>query len=87
MDQAARDIGFGVAARWRDGRKLPAATGRWPGMVLCSADIEPHPLLDMAGDAAGYFLVAAQTVDEVKESGRRLVGPLRMPEFPDWINA
>jgi alkanesulfonate monooxygenase SsuD/methylene tetrahydromethanopterin reductase-like flavin-dependent oxidoreductase (luciferase family) len=87
MAQAARDIGFGVAARWRSDGKLPAATGRWPGMVLCSAGIEPSSLLEAAGEAAGYFLVSAQTVEELKESGRRLVGPLRMPEFPDWINA
>jgi alkanesulfonate monooxygenase SsuD/methylene tetrahydromethanopterin reductase-like flavin-dependent oxidoreductase (luciferase family) len=87
MAQAARDLGFGVAVRWRGGRKLPASTGRWPGMVLCPADTEPHPLLEAAGDAAGYFLVGAQTVEEVAESGRRLIGPLRMPEFPDWVNA
>lgn len=87
MAQAARDIGFGVATPWRQNTKLPAATGRWPGMLLCPAGIEPSPLLEAAGDAAGYFLVQAQTVEEVRTAGRRLAGPLRMPEFPDWINA
>lgn len=87
IEPVAREIGFGIAARWRHGGKVPAATGRWPGMVLCPADIEPNALLDAAGDAAGYFLVSARTTEEVKESGSRLAGPLRMPEFPDWINA
>ncbi len=87
MEQTARAIGFGVAARWRPDTKVPAATGRWPGMLLCPADVEPGPLLAAAGDSTGYFLVAADSVEEVKEAGRRLVGPMRMPEFPDWINA
>jgi alkanesulfonate monooxygenase SsuD/methylene tetrahydromethanopterin reductase-like flavin-dependent oxidoreductase (luciferase family) len=87
IEQAARDIGFGVATRWRHDSKLPAAAGRWPGMLLCPADAAPSALLDAAGDAAGYFLISAQTVDEVKEAGRRLAGTLRMPEFPEWVNA
>ncbi len=87
MEQAAREIGFGVATPWRPNSKLPAATGRWPGMLLCPADAEPSALLEAAGDAAGYFMVLTQTVEEVRAAGRRLAGPLRMPEFPDWVNA
>ena len=83
----ARGLGFGVAARWAQGAPVPAATGRWPGMVLCPEDAQAEALLPAAGDRAGYFLVAAATPDAVVAAGRRLAGPLRMPGFPEWINA
>jgi hypothetical protein len=54
---------------------------------MCSADVAADDLLRAAGDEAGYFLVAAQTAPEVVSAGRRLAGPLRMPDFPEWINA
>lgn len=82
----ARGLGFGVAANFKRGAPVPAATGRWPGMVLCPADVEPTDLLAAAGEVAGYFVVAAETLEEVASTGRRLAGPLRMPAFPAWIN-
>ncbi len=86
-EQLARRLGFGVAARWEAGAKVPAATGRWPGMLLCPAEVEPIDLLSAAGEGAGYFVIAARNPREAAVAGRRLSGPLRMPEFPDWINA
>jgi alkanesulfonate monooxygenase SsuD/methylene tetrahydromethanopterin reductase-like flavin-dependent oxidoreductase (luciferase family) len=86
MVRLARDLGFGVAARFRRGATVPAGTGRWPGMLMCGADIQPHDLLAAAGESAGYFVVAASTSEEVAAAGRRLAGPLRMPGFPAWIN-
>lgn len=87
MEDLARTLGFGVAARWRPAAKVPLAAGRWPGMALCPADAQADDLLIAAGEGAGYFLVAARTPQEVAAAGRRLAGPLRMPEFPSWINA
>ncbi len=87
MADLARTLGFGVAARWSSGAAVPAATGRWPGMTLCAADVEPGELLTAAGEGAGYFVVAADTPQEVASVGRRLAGPLRMPDFPEWINS
>ena len=87
LQEAAQKLGFGVAKRWKRGGRVPPATGRWPGMVLCPADVAADDLLRAAGDEAGYFLVAAQTAQEVASTGRRLAGPLRMPDFPEWINA
>jgi alkanesulfonate monooxygenase SsuD/methylene tetrahydromethanopterin reductase-like flavin-dependent oxidoreductase (luciferase family) len=87
MVKFARNLGCAVSARWKTGARLPRATGRWPGMLLCPADVEASDLLEAAGEAAGYFLVRASTADEVMSAGSRLAGPLRMPEFPDWINA
>jgi alkanesulfonate monooxygenase SsuD/methylene tetrahydromethanopterin reductase-like flavin-dependent oxidoreductase (luciferase family) len=87
IEQAARAIGFGVAARWRRDVDVPAATGRWPGMLLCPAGAQPDALLMAAGEGAGYFLVSAETEDELRSAGRRLVGPLRMPGFPEWVNS
>ena len=86
MERSAREIGFGVAERWREGGTVPRAAGRWPGMALCSARVEAQALLAAAGDGAGYFVVGASTEADVRAAGRRLAGPLRMPEFPDWIN-
>ena len=86
VQELAQKLGFGVAQRWTRGGRVPPATGRWPGMVLCPADVTADDLLSAAGDEAGYFLVAAQTAQAVASAGRRLVGPLRMPDFPEWIN-
>ena len=87
LQELAQKLGFGVAERWMRGRRVPAATGRWPGMVLCPEVVTADDLLSAAGDRAGYFLVAAQTPQAVAAAGRRLAGPLRMPDFPEWINA
>ncbi len=87
VEELSRRLGFGVAARWRQGAQAPAATGRWPGMLLCPTEVEPDDLLSAAGERAGYFVVAARNPQEAALAGRRLAGPLRMPEFPDWINA
>ena len=86
MAELARNLGFGVAARWAAGAGVPAASGRWPGMLLCSADAQAAPLRAAAGAGAGYFLVAATTPEQVAAAGRRLAGPLRMPGFPAWVN-
>jgi len=87
MDDLARRLGFGVASRFTPGTRVPPPTGRWPGVLLCASDAEPKDLLAAAGEGSGYFIVAAQTPDEVVAAGRRLAGQLRMPEFPEWINA
>lgn len=87
MEEAALAIGFGIAAHWRLHAKVPAPAGRWPGMLLCPARVEPGALLESAGDRAGYFAVSVETIEEIKDAGTRLIGPLRMPEFPGWINA
>ena len=85
LEDLARDVGFGVARRFKRGAPAPAATGRWPGMLLCATDVDARDLLSAAGDSAGYFIVDAKTPEEVAAAGRRLAGPLRMPDFPDWI--
>jgi hypothetical protein len=85
--ELARKLGFGVAAGWEPRHALPAAEGRWPGMALCPPEVEARALLAAAGDGAGYFLVAAGSAEEAARAGRRLAGPLRMPDFPDWINS
>ncbi|MDQ2942536.1 MAG: LLM class flavin-dependent oxidoreductase [Candidatus Dormibacteraeota bacterium] len=87
MENLARELGFGMATHFGPGATVPAATGRWPGMLLCPADVAADDLLVAAGDSAGYFVVAAETPEEVASAGRRLAGPLRMPEFPTWVNA
>jgi alkanesulfonate monooxygenase SsuD/methylene tetrahydromethanopterin reductase-like flavin-dependent oxidoreductase (luciferase family) len=84
--ELAHGIGVGVAARWRKGIGVPAPVGRWPGMLLCPGDFAPEDLLDAARDSATYFVVQASTPEEAASAGRRLVGPLRMPDFPEWIN-
>jgi hypothetical protein len=87
MDDLARSLGFGVSDRLGRGVGVPPPSGRWPGMLLCPPDVEPKALLDAAGDGAGYFLIGAQASDEAVTAGRRLAGALRMPDFPEWINA
>jgi len=87
VQELAQKLGFGVAQRWTRGGRVPPATGRWPGMVLCPADATADDLLSAAGGEAGYFLVDGRTPQAVASAGRRLAGPLRMPDFPEWINA
>jgi len=77
--------GFGLAKRWEPGLKLGADA--IPDLVLCSGDVNVADLLNAASGHAGYFLVTAGSAQEVMAAGRRMVGPLRMPEFPDWVNA
>ena len=86
LEDLARELGFGVTTHFKRGATVPAATGRWPGMVLCPADVDAHHLLAAAGESAGYFVIAADTLEEVAFAGKRLAGPLRMPDFPPWIN-
>jgi alkanesulfonate monooxygenase SsuD/methylene tetrahydromethanopterin reductase-like flavin-dependent oxidoreductase (luciferase family) len=86
IQDLARELGFAAATHFKPGAAVPAASGRWPGMLLCSADVQPNDLLLAAGESAGYFIVAADTAEEVAATGRRLAGPLRMPDFPSWIN-
>jgi Luciferase-like monooxygenase len=83
--QAAALLGVGVATSWR--RKVPHVARPWPPMLLCPGDIRADELVQAAGGRAAYFLIGASTPAAVAEAGRRLMGPLRMPEFPDWINA
>ena len=82
----ADPLGFGVASRWRHGLTFGASRTRLPRAVLCPNTVEAEELLEAAGDQAGYFLVEAATPVEVRTAGRRLAGPLRMPEFPAWVN-
>ena len=82
----AQDLGVGAATRWRPGLNAPAASGRWPGMMLCPHDVTAEDLLAAADHASAYFLIEAGTASEAESTGRRLVGPLRMPSFPEWIN-
>ena len=87
MEDLARTLGFGVAVRWKSGLEVPEPTGRWPGMALCPRDVSAADLLTAVGERAGYFLVAAEAPGQIDSAGRRLAGPLRMPGFPEWINA
>ena len=80
-------LGFGVAWPWRRGLQLGPGRGRLPRLVLCPKFVEPVDLLAAAEEHAGYFVVDASTPDEVRTAGRRLVGALRMPDFPDWVHA
>jgi alkanesulfonate monooxygenase SsuD/methylene tetrahydromethanopterin reductase-like flavin-dependent oxidoreductase (luciferase family) len=87
IEDLARRLGFGVAERTKAGGRVPPPTGRWPGMLLCPSHLEAKELLAAAGDGAAYFLVEAQTPGDVVSAGRRLAGALRMPDFPEWVNA
>lgn len=75
--------GFGAARTWAAGTHI--ARGRLPELVLCPNHVEAKDLLAAAGENAGYFVVDAASPIEVQSAGRRLAGPLRMPEFPDWV--
>lgn len=85
-ENEARSLGVGIATSWRSRTTAPPTLGRWPGMLLCPADVAAEHLLHAAGHAAAYFLISARTAEDVATAGRRLVGPLRMPDFPEWIN-
>jgi hypothetical protein len=82
----ADPLGFGMAWRWRHGLAFGPTRSRLPRAILCPNTVEPADLLAAAGDQPGYFIVEAATPGEVRTTGRRLVGPLRMPDFPAWIN-
>lgn len=82
MDQPR--AGFGLARRWASGIQLGGL--RVPDLVLCPNDVAADDLVSAAGDHPGYFMVDASSPDDVRSTGRRLVGPLRMPGFPAWIN-
>jgi alkanesulfonate monooxygenase SsuD/methylene tetrahydromethanopterin reductase-like flavin-dependent oxidoreductase (luciferase family) len=82
----ADPLGFGIAWRWHHGLAFGPTRWRLPRAVLCPSTVEPADLLAATGDQAGYFIVEAATAGEVRATGRRLVGPLRMPDFPAWIN-
>ena len=85
-DIASR-LGFGMALPWSAGIRTPPAVGRWPALVLCPGEVPANQMLEAAGDGSPYFLVDARTPREAEAAGRRLAGPLRMPDFPDWVNA
>jgi len=80
-------LGFGIASPWHAGLGIEASRSRLPRVVLCPQYTEAAALLAAAGEQAGYFVVAAPTPADVADAGRRLVGPLRMPDFPDWVHA
>ncbi len=80
-------LGFGIATPWHAGLTIGASRSRLPRAVLCAQYVEAEALLAAAGEQAGYFIVSASTPADVIDAGRRLVGPLRMPEFPDWVQA
>jgi len=86
MVDLAREQGFGLARNFEPGTRVPAANGRWTGMLLCPNDVQPAEALAAATDKGAYFVVAAETPAQVSSAGRRLAGPLRMPGFPAWIN-
>ena len=83
--QASR-LGYGTAAAFQAGMSAPQSWSRLPSLVMCRGHVEPDQLLAAAGDGAAYFVVAVETPEDVRLAGRRLVGPLRMPEFPDWVH-
>jgi alkanesulfonate monooxygenase SsuD/methylene tetrahydromethanopterin reductase-like flavin-dependent oxidoreductase (luciferase family) len=85
--ELAARLGFGAVAGWTAGAGVPAAVGRLPGALLCPADVAASELLAAAGDGAGYFIVDASSQASAASAGRRLAGPLRMPDFPPWVNA
>ena len=86
MADLAREQGFGLAKNFKSGATVPAATGRWVGILMCPTDVQPDDALAAVGESGSYFVVAAETLAEVASVGRRLAGPLRMPDFPAWIN-
>jgi hypothetical protein len=73
--------------RYHAGISVGPPRARLPRLLLCPGHVEAAELLAAAGDDAGYFVVGASTPEEVRAAGRRLAGPLRMPEFPDWVQA
>jgi len=86
MADLARERGFGLARNFKPGTPVPAANGRWSGMLLCPNEVKAADAVAAAGDLGAYFVVAAENLAQVTSAGRRLAGPLRMPDFPAWIN-
>ena len=78
---------FTAARRWSAGVRIGRGVSRLPELVLCRSGVEASELLEAAGEEAAYFVVEATTPVEARATGRRLAGPLRMPEFPAWVNA
>ena len=85
LEAPAQRLGFAIASMWRAGVTVAPSYSRLPALALCRGHVDAAQLLVTAGDGAPYFVVAAATPDDVKAAGRRLVGPLRMPDFPDWV--
>lgn len=85
--EVASRLGFGLAVSWSTDLRLPAAVGRWSAVVLCGPDVRVERMLEVAGEGSPYFLVQAATPQAAAAAGRRLAGPLRMPDFPEWANA
>jgi alkanesulfonate monooxygenase SsuD/methylene tetrahydromethanopterin reductase-like flavin-dependent oxidoreductase (luciferase family) len=79
-------LGYGLATSWHAGLTLETSR-RMPRLVLCPQYVEASALIAAAGEHPAYFVVNATTPGDVADAGRRLVGPLRMPEFPDWVHA
>lgn len=73
------------AVRWQKGVAPPKTSHRWPPMLLCPGDVAADALLAATEGAATYFLVDARNPQDVAAAGRQLVGPLRMPAFPEWV--
>jgi alkanesulfonate monooxygenase SsuD/methylene tetrahydromethanopterin reductase-like flavin-dependent oxidoreductase (luciferase family) len=82
----AERASFASARRWSAGMRI-GRRSHLPELVLCRPSVEASELLEAAGEEPAYFLIAAATPTEVRAAGRRLAGPLRMPEFPDWVSA
>lgn len=82
LEDASLD-GLGTVRRWSAGMHLERAA--LPELVLCPNRVQAAELLEAAGDVAGYFLVHAADPLQARDAGRRLAGPLRMPEFPPWV--
>jgi alkanesulfonate monooxygenase SsuD/methylene tetrahydromethanopterin reductase-like flavin-dependent oxidoreductase (luciferase family) len=76
---------FAPARQWAAGTRIGRGS-RLPELVLCRASVEASELLAAAGEEPAYFVVEAATPVEVRATGRRLAGPLRMPDFPAWVN-
>lgn len=87
IEALAAKLGFGIAAMWPASGGVPEATGRLPGVVFCPSDVSAEALLAAAGNGPAYFIVDASDGAAAAAAGRRLAGPLRMPAFPEWVNA
>jgi alkanesulfonate monooxygenase SsuD/methylene tetrahydromethanopterin reductase-like flavin-dependent oxidoreductase (luciferase family) len=82
----AERASFASARRWSAGMSI-GRRSHLPELVLCPARVEASELLEAAGEEPAYFVIAADSPAEVRGAGRRLAGPLRMPEFPDWARS
>ena len=82
----AERASFASARRWSAGMSIGRRL-HLPELVLCPARVEASELLEAAGEEPAYFVIAADSPAEARAAGRRLAGPLRMPEFPDWARS